>query len=81
MAYVNEHLLFRKCGFVFLVEEGPGWFPAEELRQFYELPAQYEVSKAEKVLLGFNEVNWSYYATEFYLKAYEACKTSNNIFL
>ncbi len=57
MAYLNEHLLIRKCGFIFLVEEGPGWFPAEELRQFYELPAQYEVSKAEKVLLGFNEVN------------------------
>jgi len=39
-----------------LHEEGPGWFPAEELRQFYDLPAEYEVSKAEKVLLGFNDV-------------------------
>jgi hypothetical protein len=39
-----------------LHEEGPGWFPAEELRQFYDLPAEYEVSKAEKILLGFNDV-------------------------
>jgi len=46
---------FRKFGFILLCEEGPGWFPAEELRQFYELPETYEVSKAERILLGFNE--------------------------
>jgi hypothetical protein len=45
---------------VFLNEEGPGWFPAEELRQFYELPAEYEVSKAEKLLLGFNDVSYTF---------------------
>ena len=38
-------------------EEGPGWFPAEELRQFYDLPQDYKVSKAEKLILGFNDVS------------------------
>ena len=58
MTLIDRQIMFsRLCGVVFLNEEGPGWFPAEELRQFYELPAEYEVSRAEKLLLGFNDVS------------------------
>jgi hypothetical protein len=51
--YRYAHIINRLCGVTFLPEEGPGWFPGEELKEHYGLGEEYEVSKLERYLLGF----------------------------
>ena len=47
---VNSYFL-RAFGLSFLPEEGAGWFPGDELKEFYSL-GDYEDSKLESLLLG-----------------------------
>ena len=42
---------YRACGISILPEEGAGWFPGDELKEFYSL-GDYEDTKMETLLLG-----------------------------
>ena len=33
-------------------DEGPGWFPGDELKEFYQLSNEYEDSKWEGIVMG-----------------------------
>ena len=44
-------MIFRLFNVSFLTEEGPGWFPEPELKEFYSL-GEYTDSKWEEKLLG-----------------------------
>ncbi len=45
---------FSKFGVRLLAPETAGWFPAEELRSFYEVK-EHTLTKPEKVLFGMRE--------------------------
>lgn len=47
----EETECYRLCGISILPEEGAGWFPGDELKEFYGL-GEYEDSKMESLILG-----------------------------
>ena len=51
MIDIDKMAFFRACGITFLPEEGAGWFPGDELKEFYEL-GEYKDSKLESIFLG-----------------------------
>ena len=46
--------LLRCCGITLLSPEKPGWFPAEELRNYYGIE-DHQLTKAEKCMFGMKE--------------------------
>lgn len=51
MVFVIEHC--RKFGILLIPHEGPGWFPAEELKAHYGLADERKDTMVEKSLLGY----------------------------